>query len=362
MADRDDLSLSLPDPPPPAPARREEAINLALQRFDGTEQAAPSVKGQRQPSRRLLVRSYLGTALAVSLVALIVAPTLWMRSERPHQGSKKAAVALSDKPLNADIAEGPRVQSKQVPAVEHVDPSKLAEPPLYRASPPSTKAEAEFQAAPASAAPSPPPPIAETSGFDRREAREAPPPAQLSMPSPVAPTAPPMSKAAAGRMAHNADETEILVTSARRNPARIDGRGDWNACTVNDPQPDLAACKQYVNPAGKGKSGLAAAHLADGLTLAWQGNTDAAIADFDKAIVAAPRSSFAYLNRGLAFQKRGDQDKALADLDKAVRYAPYAARTYYNRSILLRERGDVKRADADLQRAVDLDGRYRSRK
>jgi tetratricopeptide (TPR) repeat protein len=93
-----------------------------------------------------------------------------------------------------------------------------------------------------------------------------------------------------------------------------------------------------------------------------QGNTDAAIADFDKAIVAAPRSSFAYLNRGLAFQKRGDQDKALADLDKAVRYAPSAARTYYNRSILLRERGDVKRADADLQRAVDLDGRYRSLK
>lgn len=163
-------------------------------------------------------------------------------------------------------------------------------------------------------------------------------------------------------MAQNADGlSEIIVTSVRRNATRFDGRGDWNACTINDPQPNLAACKHYVNPAGKGKSGVAAAHLAEGLTLAWSGDIDAAIADFDKAITAAPRSSFAYLNRGLAFQKRGDQDKALADLDNAVRYAPYAARTYYNRSILLRERGNAKRADADLQRAVDLDGRYKSR-
>lgn len=361
MAERDDLSLPLPDPPPPAPARREAAINMALRRFDGAEEAAPPVKRRRQPARPRLARPYLGTALAVSLVALIVTPTLWMRSQRPHQGGEKAEVALPGKPLAADIAGRPLIQPKQAPAVEHAEPS--AEAPLDRASaPPSEEAEAEFRAAPTAAAPSPPPPpVAEASGFDRREAWEAQPPAQLSMASPVAPAAPPMSKAA-GRTAQNADEfKDIIVTSARRDPARLDGRGDWNACTVNDPKPNLAACKQYVNPAGKGKSGVAAAHLADGLTLAWQGDTDAAIANFDKAIVAAPRSSFAYLNRALAFRKRGDQDKALADLDKAVRYAPYAARTYYNRSILLRERGDVKRADADLQRAVDLDGRYGSR-
>lgn len=362
MADRDDLSLSLPDPPPPAPVRREAAINLALRRFDGVEEATPPVKRRRPPGRPRLTRPYLGTALAVSLVVLIVTPTLWMRSQRPHQGTGKADVALPGKPLAADIAGRPLVQPKQTPAVEHAAPSATVEPPLDRASaPPSGETEAEFQAAPAPAAPSPPPPsVAEALGFDRREARETPPPAQLSMAPPVAPAAPAMSKAA-GRTSQNADEfKDIIVTSARRNPARLEGRGDWNACTVNDPHQNLAACKQLVNPAGKGKSGVAAAHLADGLTLAWRGDTDAAIADFDKAVVAVPRSSFAYLNRGLAFQKRGDQDKALADLDKAVRYAPYEARTYYNRSILLRERGDVKRADADLQRAVDLDDRYRS--
>lgn len=170
-----------------------------------------------------------------------------------------------------------------------------------------------------------------------------------------------MSKAA-GRTAQNADALQdIIVTSVRRNPAWLEGRGDWNACTVNDPDQKLTACRQFVNPAGKGKSGVAAAHLADGLAHAWRGDPDAAIAEFNEAIIAAPRSSFAYLNRGLAFQRRGDQDKALADLNKAVRYAPHAARTYYNRSILLRERGDAKRADADLQRAIDLDSRYEPR-
>jgi tetratricopeptide (TPR) repeat protein len=150
----------------------------------------------------------------------------------------------------------------------------------------------------------------------------------------------------------------IIVTAFARRGGAVPDRGDWNACTINDPRRSLAACKYLINPGAKGIKGQAAAHLADGLSLAWQGIMDRAIAAFDQAIAIAPKSSLAYLNRGLAYRRQGDVDRALADLDKAVRLAPNAARGYYNRSLLLRERGDTRRAEADQLRAVSLNADY----
>jgi tetratricopeptide (TPR) repeat protein len=154
------------------------------------------------------------------------------------------------------------------------------------------------------------------------------------------------------------DAADIVVTGLARSAARRAGRGDWNACTVNDPSQRLSACKKLVNPAAPGPAGQAAAHIADGLSLAWRDDLDGAIAAFDQAIAASPRLSFAYLNRGLAYAQKGELARALADLDQAVRYAPGAARNYYNRSLLWRRRGDTRRAEADETRAVDLDPRY----
>jgi tetratricopeptide (TPR) repeat protein len=135
-------------------------------------------------------------------------------------------------------------------------------------------------------------------------------------------------------------------------------RGDWNACTVEDPSRDLNGCRALVDPAASGASGRAAAHLADGLSLAWKGELVPAIRAFDRAIAIAPRSSFAYLNRGLAHRLSGNEGRALADLDQAVRHAPRSARAYYHRSLLLRRKGDLARARADEARAVELDSRY----
>lgn len=167
----------------------------------------------------------------------------------------------------------------------------------------------------------------------------------------------------------------IVVTGARvRSPRRAEAeqsrrrpmakasaaRGDWNACTVNDPNPDLGACKPLVDPAASGAPGRAAARTADGLTRAWAGDMGGAIAAFDQAIGQSRNASFAYLNRGLAHERRGETAKALADLDRAVRYAPKSARAYYQRSLLHARRGDIARAAADAERAVKLDPRYRA--
>lgn len=160
--------------------------------------------------------------------------------------------------------------------------------------------------------------------------------------------APPASVSAA-----DSDNRTIVATGARARAPR----GDWNECTIDDPGRSLARCRHLVDPAAKGTAGRAAAHLADGLRLAWQGETAEAITAFDRAIAIAP-SSFAYLNRGVAHRRNGDLDRALADLDRAVRADPRSARAYYNRSQVLRQQGADARAEADEKRAVSLDPRY----
>jgi tetratricopeptide (TPR) repeat protein len=146
--------------------------------------------------------------------------------------------------------------------------------------------------------------------------------------------------------------SNIVVTGTRVAAAR---RGDWNACTVDDPGRSLAECRKRLSRAAKGE---ASAHLAEGLGHAWGGETVEAIAAFDRAIASAPTSAFAYLNRGLARRRSGDLARALADLDRAVKYAPGEARNYYSRSLVLRQQGATTRARRDEERAVELDPAY----
>jgi len=166
------------------------------------------------------------------------------------------------------------------------------------------------------------------------------------------------------RQAEESGATESIVVSGsrRRSPAEAARarRGDWNACTVDDPDRSLDGCKRLINPAEKGAAERAAAHVSDGLALAWDGDNDGAIEAFGAAIALDPRMAFAYLNRGLAYRQQGEAARAMADFDKAVRYAPSQARGYYHRSIALREKGDKRRAAADESRAVELDSRYES--
>jgi tetratricopeptide (TPR) repeat protein len=157
----------------------------------------------------------------------------------------------------------------------------------------------------------------------------------------------------------DAGGNDVVVTGARaRRPNPYAARGDWNACTVIDPQESLRGCKALIGIGAKGPAGEAAARLSQGLDLAWRGDLDGAIAAFDQAIALKPKFAFAYLNRGLAYQRQGETERAAADLDLAVKYAPYSARVHYNRSVLKREQGDRRGASADANRAVELDPGY----
>ncbi len=177
----------------------------------------------------------------------------------------------------------------------------------------------------------------------------------------------------AARSAEARDEAEaVVVTGSRMAPlgfarraeakrvrsvARAAENGAWDACTVRDSAQNLSACKKLVDPGARGRTGRAAAQVADGLSAAWRGDSDAAIAAFGRAIDQSPGLAFAWLNRGLAREQKGDTGGALADLDKAVRLAPNNARSYYQRSLFLGRQGETRRAREDWERAIRIDPR-----
>mgnify|MGYP003582293300 CR=1 FL=1 len=346
MAGERNTPFSLPDPPPPAPARREAAVEAALRRFDGAEQGAPPVgTGKDARWRHLLDRPYLGSALALSLLALVVLPVAWMNMPRQDAPSPRIAARPQEERAAADMAAAPvppplRAEPPAIvpeksatqppaPAPEPVQ-EKAVQPPEQA---PAMQAYGSMAAAPAASPAAPPPPPATLANAE-------------------------VSARRAGKATDSEAAGDIVVTSARADPNLLRGRGDWNACTVLDPQQDLTACKRQVDPAAKGDRSRVGAPMADGLTQAWQGDWRDAVAAFDKAIAVAPKSAQAYLNRAMAYQAQGESDRALEDFDKAVRYAPYAARGYYHRSLLLRQRGETRKAEADRARAAELDSRY----
>ena len=358
-----DIRAAMPEPPPPAPARRAAAIGAAMRRFDGI--AEPQAESARDAGvgRPWYSRPQFGLAASLALVAVIGGPIAWESFREspverqnaappaaPAPGASDAAVS-DEAYASMDVAAPPAAEANSAGLVEEsctgrncVDAEKSILADAVPAAPPQRMQPG---------APLPPPSIVPSPSTAQVDAfaRSAP---QMRAPAPAPAPAQAERKAQERELAEARDS--IVVTGTRVSP-RFNQRGEWNACTIDDPRRALARCRTEI--AGAAKSGRAAESVGEGLNRGWSGDLDEAIAAFDRAIAEAPRSSLAYINRGLAYQKRGELDRAIADFDKAVRFAPASARAYYMRSQALRQRGDGKRAERDLRRAIDLDPSYR---
>jgi tetratricopeptide (TPR) repeat protein len=77
------------------------------------------------------------------------------------------------------------------------------------------------------------------------------------------------------------------------------------------------------------------------------GDTDAAIADFDRAIKLEPRKTEIFLGRGLAYLEKRDTEAAIRDFDHAIRLNPRHPEAILQRANAYRAAGDLKRAMAD---------------
>ena len=72
-------------------------------------------------------------------------------------------------------------------------------------------------------------------------------------------------------------------------------------------------------------------YLSRGLAQMDKRDPDAAIGDYDKAIMLNPESVVAFINRGKAQADKKALDAAIADYDKAIALDPDSALAYNNR-------------------------------
>lgn len=323
----DDISAALPRPPIPAPARRAAAMEAALRRFDG--EAATPVR----PPRGLRRRPYVGVLIAATLVALVAVPLAWESVFDAYRAPPPPTAAREANPPPAvDAVEPPGPLAR---------PSDVAGPRAASVAP--ARAPDEKAARPAQASAEPAPVVTPARALEQAARQAEPAPALASADQLVVTGSrirrPNLVSAVPVTVMGGGD----LVRAASARSAR---RGDWNACTLDDPAPRRREC------------GPTRAPLAEGLDLARQGDLEGAVAAFGRAVGRDSRSSLAYLNRGMAYQRKGDLGRARADLDLAVRLAPNSARAFYRRSLLRRQQGDDAGAESDAKRALTLDPDY----
>lgn len=350
MTGDEDLKAFLPEPPPPAPKRREAAIAGAMARFDGPSapQVAPRpAQASWWPNLR---RPQAGLFATAALVAVISLPFAWTTLAPDPPTAAERIAPKTDEPVPTIVGNKTETPA---PVTIVAPPSAESSPDAEQvaAAPAALSAPAAKRVDLAKAAPIPPP-----APVGKAEDREAIIVSAQRVARPVQDSPSAISAISSADVA----EESVVVTGTRISARGALRRGDWNACTVNDPSRALARCKKLATGGTQAVRAQADALLSDGLERAWEGDLEGAIKAFDQTIAVAPDLSVAYLNRGLAYDRQGESKAAIADLDRAVRHAPQSARAYYNRSLLLRKQGDTKRADVDEQRAINLDARYQA--
>lgn len=85
------------------------------------------------------------------------------------------------------------------------------------------------------------------------------------------------------------------------------------------------------------------------------GNTEAALADFDKALQIAPTSASALAERGWTKYMLKQDEAALKDFTTAITYAEPNAWLYVQRGSVYQSLGDSTKAKADFETALQLD-------
>lgn len=86
----------------------------------------------------------------------------------------------------------------------------------------------------------------------------------------------------------------------------------------------------------------------------FNGDLDAGIKDFDKAIEINPGLAEAYNNRGIAYTEKGDADAAIRDFDKAIDIDPGIAQAYFNRGYAHHDKRDFDAAIKDLTKSIEI--------
>jgi hypothetical protein len=122
MAIDSEDSVSLPVPPPPRPAARRAAIEMALRKFDGIEDAPPARHPERPTPRRFqwasLNRRPAGALVAAAIIAVIGVPAIQiaLRDRPPEAATEPAQPGLpaQNQPPAASITANEPPQQAEI--------------------------------------------------------------------------------------------------------------------------------------------------------------------------------------------------------------------------------------------------------
>jgi hypothetical protein len=216
MAAQKDQSGWLPTPPPPRPARRDAAIEAALRRFDGAEDAAPPAREGPRRSWASTHRPQLAMAFSAMLLVVVGVPA--------------ALIGLRNSPSTSEHAP-PTVVARDTTQVASEKPSapksELADVAPSAPAPPAAPEPRQLRAADSSAGVDSAP-VAQTAPLPPTVAAPpAPAPvAPMMATAPPPPPPPPPAPAARGERSSEAMADNVIVTGSRiSEPSRAASSG-----------------------------------------------------------------------------------------------------------------------------------------
>ncbi len=222
MAVEKDQLAWLPEPVPPRPARRDAAIEAALRKFDGAEEAAPSAR--KGPLRAWTSTHRPQVAVLVSAMLLVVvgipAALIGFRNAPAPHASQSPVVVLHG-PERFEPPQPAPAPTAPIAQLPPSTPRPLSAPPLrkYTGADLGVAANNEPARSPA------PPTLAEETAPAPQMPAAAPPP-----PPPPAPEA----VAQSDRLSGEARAENIIVTGSRAETPALASPSPMEAKAVGD--------------------------------------------------------------------------------------------------------------------------------
>jgi tetratricopeptide (TPR) repeat protein len=148
----------------------------------------------------------------------------------------------------------------------------------------------------------------------------------------------------------------VLVTVGFSTPASAGMSHDLASCIAADEgRSSAAACTRVMDSGRLPREQFYIGYYNRGTALHKAGDTEEALADFDKVVKLNPRFARGFHMRGVVQDELGAPDKALADLDHAIELDARNWTFYFGRAAVMRGKNDLDGALIDLATAADLE-------